>query len=1555
MPLDAPLLSLVVSPFDTAHILAHAATNVALIEVERELQGYSLARHVLRPGKDADGAPPAAILWDQEAGSVLIAGADGTIVKVHFRRDADAEGAPVLTTSVATILTVPFAPTTLAISRHHLVVGGREAQVAAAPLSFEHEPSKLESPPVMQLGGAAPVASLIFGGHELSLLLVSLADGRVLCTELQPYQASPAGPVQLNKLVDAHAGAVKAVAAIFDGRHVASTGDDGTLRIWDATTGALAARLTLGGAQTALCPMPSRGLLALGSATGVVRIVSVAAPTQPVVVFRTRLHTAPVAALAFSPSGDVVVSAGQDRRLFFTRVGSPCFPLGFVFAPEDLANVTWPQGEAGLGPAVGILETGELLWVVPPTSGADVGTDLQVAPKDAALRRMKLDAHLDAATPALLSDGASGLLAIGFDRGVRLYTVPKELQAWGGPKGRVHHADAKSAGPEKRGRAVALCASQEIFAYGGLEGTLSIKPVAGLAHAKVLGEATLHDISTGGLQCCSFDATGAWVVSGGADGSLFVCAVLGSGHLTTPGPSPAPLASSLPEGDDGCRADVADEPHVIDDLRARAQAQLQLLSQPVKEMTRKKIEGLRQAFQNILEESENAPELERLGPEDLVVDVRMCAAMDAAGRQRVQKIVDEILRDIKVNEVIHQRMKAMVWDAMEVHGQVVSGLQSLVIVRNFPLPKEGDEDRLGNRAALLRQVEMQEEQYMVQETGDERFRTKQTFAKKEEASTSGAGAAATTPGAASDPPKLLPRTSTMAQGDEVLQNISENGDGPRQGIEKLMYSPFDLSYPNRRVTQIYLIRSRVRQIKRAFNVRFSEIAKRKQAEVDRILDTNQRIHEIFKDLERLNRLPGGLPSDQPLSMDASVMEPLFVPPTDDLEEQRSVLTVKDSEVPVERYLSPEEHARLEAAQRAEEARLAALKKDDVFDRALKMMMGGALESHGAEDDEFELVKPEWMNGDPSKFNEEKIKQLRAFQAREKQIEEEKEKKRAALEREIKALKGTIDEGAKKFDEALTELYRSRLATKTQVHELEMRMVRLAAGLDSLRQYSAQSEAKLLSKLEELSSVKAQAEKAAAELRHHVDMRAVFIENLAAEDKAMEKAFKKEFAEAGDYLPALLQLFKRRQPCRRADVPVELQGNPAARKWAHTRQDDRPASAAPESDPDKEPFAGIHRGYNEPYPEAGRREVELDYFEPLDAAQDLPEGLPYSLWERLVEVRAHKIESELRLRAEQRLFEDMQRKLVQLQREETARARELEACQEELRGYHDRRETLLNDLEIPLTLRQGQVEVDDPEPGDDSMLLHRSVVEKVNEVIREHGDKKVEILTAIKDFKKGIYELQWTNQRLELESEDWAEKTKEFQLLRVTKDLQQALRSGTAENSSSLEVQQLEKNLEHQQRLHAKNVADREAAIRRIEKQINERRRQNGGLGNQWQDLGDMIEDERRIQMSQSMGKGEDGAGQDEIIQKRMRSLVTQARLRDIALAQEGEIEALKAELERLRLRTFPSFVERTNELPDQRTGKLLAATGKMGSTAGRPAGGGLAGSMTRGTAGSSRR
>jgi hypothetical protein len=98
-----------------------------------------------------------------------------------------------------------------------------------------------------------------------------------------------------------------------------------------------------------------------------------------------------------------------------------------------------------------------------------------------------------------------------------------------------------------------------------------------------------------------------------------------------------------------------------------------------------------------------------------------------------------------------------------------------------------------------------------------------------------------------------------------------------------------------------------------------------------------------------------------------------------------------------------------------------------------------------------------------------------------------------------------------------------------------------------------------------------------------------------------------------------------------------------------------------------------------------------------------------------------------------------------------------------------------------------------------VLVHRGVAEALNEAVRARGDKKTEVMTAIKagwgelgrhclcwfcclppshhhsllrpappralpqDFKKGIYSLEWEHRRCDMQIGELVEKTRELQV------------------------------------------------------------------------------------------------------------------------------------------------------------------------------------------------
>lgn len=76
----------------------------------------------------------------------------------------------------------------------------------------------------------------------------------------------------------------------------------------------------------------------------------------------------------------------------------------------------------------------------------------------------------------------------------------------------------------------------------------------------------------------------------------------------------------------------------------------------------------------------------------------------------------------------------------------------------------------------------------------------------------------------------------------------------------------------------------------------------------------------------------------------------LIEPSFDIDEQpERLLTVDDSEVTVEKYVSPEEQKQLDEVKKQEELKRLAEMGDNPRDRALNMMMGGRLEANIEED------------------------------------------------------------------------------------------------------------------------------------------------------------------------------------------------------------------------------------------------------------------------------------------------------------------------------------------------------------------------------------------------------------------------------------------------------------------------------------------------------------------------------------------------------------------------------------------------------------------------------
>ena len=113
-----------------------------------------------------------------------------------------------------------------------------------------------------------------------------------------------------------------------------------------------------------------------------------------------------------------------------------------------------------------------------------------------------------------------------------------------------------------------------------------------------------------------------------------------------------------------------------------------------------------------------------------------------------------------------------------------------------------------------------------------------------------------------------------------------------------------------------------------------------------------------------------------------------------------------------------------------------------------------------------------------------------------------------------------------------------------------------------------------------------------------------------------------------------------------------------------------------------------------------------------------------------------------------------------------------------------------------------------------------------------------------------------------------------------------------DRSSALEAASLEALMKQRERLHAKALEDKKKRLRKLQADVASRATQNQEVAVHLVTLGKVLEEQQRLQAGMQSA--------NEQAARRMRSLVTHKKLKEIALAQQAELTDLHGQLEKLR-------------------------------------------------------
>ncbi|XP_072883182.1 cilia- and flagella-associated protein 43 isoform X1 [Hemitrygon akajei] len=1323
-----------------------------------------------------------------------------------------------------------------------------------------------------------PIRNITFSADYKSLLIAT--------EEGSAYLYSPSEQTDVSTVLNVYNGDFVSAAFLGSGmEYCVSARKLGTMQVWSLVDGNNISTLVLSEMISAMACCPSSSHVALGTETGHIYYANLVTVERPHVVYQVYLHGKPIQVLQYDQEGQILV-AGCTDGLIFVMNAKPSKSFK-IFGYTEI------RGEIlGLSLAFNKLTKSMECLTLFCQSGEDRvhgGTQLtkfHLLGEATAASPTSINNHgmmTDAAIGKWYSQTEVPLTSVVHDSEQYVYgysSVTRSIHKYKIVKGENEgtfslNLQVKVPGHELGPGFLYLSPDQQYLASVARDGFIQLRYAKNMEiyfttqchsyHSEGLKSIMFSldrqtvlttGIHDGTLICftASFDMTNAVQIKAAMEYSDSTITLLNQTskvenkvlnlmeqmqHLDIKEDHPHPMSKSPTldtasnishsSADDGETSDRLKTETWLEMKAAEATKKDNINNAEIKAHLREGIQKLRQTIHLMMIENERVPENERMDQHEFNLNLKEQQRLHAEGEEKVAKVRESIEMKNLANRYLCEVIKEECWDKMAVKGRTLEAFYSGLSVRNYPMRERSKEE-----LELLRQIEWQR----TIELMDMKARKDivETQLKKEEKE----------------------EEETEEEDSKEEESVALKGSLTSQYgvVNPYLYKQVDLHTRDQKINQIIFLQDVIYNIKTQFNKEFDATYKQKETEISRVNDRNIRIREIMMQLD--------------------MNEDIWVPAMSNDEKPERDFVVQDSEITAERYLTAEQKLKLEEEIRAEQLRLMTAKASDWRERALNDMMGGVLEAKKSDILKLEIPVPYFVNLPEYEWNEEQIKQAKEYNIKERALREEKDKYRKTLESELRKLQASITETTNAFDDLINKLFEKKVRTEMIIYQEELKICNLVFSLqieEEIQNRNAQLQYLLVEQKDSM-GVKS---RLVQETRMMVETFREAYDDLVAEDRLLDRGFRKEFFDVNaTMVDQLYKLYKRRPKVQMKRTQVATAN----------------------------PFGDQSESSSEGYAHL------LAAMDDLDSARFKPEHLDPLVWKRFCDVRRMKVESEQQVKLKAVTLAEMQSFLQRRIDDDEHCNQMIGSYTQDIKNLRQIKSQFQLNLMIQLVLKQGQVEV----LGDDfildyssSLLLNKSVVEDLNNTIQLLGEKKVVIMVECKDFKKGIAQLEWEYKKMLMQVDDLHNKIRNILKFRITKQAQMYLREDNYETQVNQHLMIMERSAKGQEKFHGKVILQKEDDIRKLKKQISQLKQDMKVMDQLLKEQQISVSERQHVQEMTTMVKPEDALG-------RFTELMQHRRLIELTRAQAEDITVLRNELEKQRMRTFPVLTEKQEQI-----------------------------------------